>query len=641
MKQHLNPAILIALLLPYLIAPALADIQKERKHFLEAEKALNKRDHKTWQKLEPLLKGYPLYADLQFKRAIQTIGKTTEPEARQNLKALENTPLRKTYLKSWLKRLAGRKRWQSYIDFHEQGLGTEADCRYAEALFRQDKTDAAVPIVKKLWLVGKSRPDNCDPAFKFFRDSGKLSNALIWERIELAMNKGKSSLVRYLGRLLPGKEQQLVQEWQGIRSRPERVLKNRYTGSTDPHRQHILSYGIRRMALFEADEALKEWEKIRHQVKLSEDDKQSIDRYIARRLTTQKLDGAVSQHKKVKHPDHTGLEWAARASLQEDDWSALNDFINQMGDISSLSDRWKYWKARAAEQLGENTTAKALYYILASHRGYHNFLAADRLSQDYQLIHRPLSYERKELEDLQGNYNVRRTHELFVLGRLPEARREWYFLIRNYGDEDRRKLAYIIKQWGWHSQAILAISIADYDDDLSIRFPIMFEKQIQNESRRNGLDTSWVMAMVRQESAFQPDARSSAGARGLLQLMPGTGRQVARMLKRRRPKTYELYKPELNIKLGTHYLKTNMKKFAGNKVLATAAYNAGPHRVDKWLPENDAMPADAWTEAIPFRETRKYIQRIMSYAAIYDRHLGHGITPLNQRMTSIHPKDGP
>ena len=149
------------------------------------------------------------------------------------------------------------------------------------------------------------------------------------------------------------------------------------------------------------------------------------------------------------------------------------------------------------------------------------------------------------------------------------------------------------------------------------------------------------MALIRQESAFQPDARSPSGARGLMQLMPGTGRQVARLLKRRRPKLYEFYQPELNIKLGTQYLKSNLNKFSGPKVLTTAAYNAGPHRVSKWLPDKMPMDADAWTEAIPFKETRGYVQRIMSYAAIYDNHLGKDITPLTRRMPPIGAKASP
>ena len=166
-------------------------------------------------------------------------------------------------------------------------------------------------------------------------------------------------------------------------------------------------------------------------------------------------------------------------------------------------------------------------------------------------------------------------------------------------------------------------------------FPVMYRQEIETFSKRNKLDTSWVMALMRQESAFQHDARSSAGARGLMQLMPKTSKYVARLLGARKPRLTDLYKPEINIRLGTHYLKKNLQDFSNNKILTTAAYNAGPHRVKKWLPAAGRLDADIWAESIPFKETRSYVQRIMSYASIYDHKLGKPVQRLRQRMDPV------
>ena len=617
------------------VSLAHADLAKQRKDFIKAETALNKGDIKQWKKLEPALKTYPLYADLKFKLAIQNIDKASSKDADRYLSELENTPLQQLYLKSWLKRLAGKSKWADYLKYHQSGLGSRYQCYSARALYETGELEQAREQAKKLWLVGKSQSSYCDPVFSLMKKHGHLDDHLVWKRIELAITKGEAGLVKYLKKQLPASEQQLVQEWLNVRQKPERVLDRKYTESEIPRRQQILVYGIKRMALFEADKALASWQKIRGKVLLSSEDIDDIERYLALRLTTQRIDGAADQHKRVKDYDRTGLEWAVRAALREQDWDAVGKFITDLEKQGALSDRWQYWKARQAQLKQHNETANTIYRLLATGRGYHNFLAADQLDQSYEFNDRPLQYTQDELRALNEHYNVRRAHELYELDRIAEARREWYYLIRQFGDEDRQKLSYIQKQWGWHTQAILTIATADYYDDLSIRFPVMYQQEIETFSRRNKLDTSWVMALMRQESAFQHDARSSAGARGLMQLMPKTSKYVARLLGARKPRLTDLYKPEINIRLGTHYLKKNLQDFSNNKILTTAAYNAGPHRVKKWLPAAGRLDADIWTESIPFKETRSYVQRIMSYASIYDYKLGKPVQRLRQRMDPV------
>jgi|GEM_PF-3364148 len=411
-------------------SPAWAKIEHDRKNFLKAETALNKRDQKTWQRLQQKLTNYPLYADLLFKQAIQKIDKTTHQQAAENLSALANTPLEKTYRKSWLRRMVSKRDWKSFIQQYESGLGTRYQCHYAQALYATGQKENALPIARKLWLVPTSQTKHCDPVFKAMKKNGHLTDTLVWQRIELAIRKGKTGLVKYLKKSLPGHEQKMVQEWLNIRYKPERALNKKYTQSEIPRRQQILVYGVKRTPLFDANKALKAWDNIRNKVLLDNNDIQDIEHYLALRMTTQKLDGAVKQHQKISNPDKTILEWGVRAALREQDWNAVGNFIEQMGELRELSDRWKYWKARQASQSGDQITADTLYHLLAPGRGYHNFLAADQLNADYLFNHQPLQYEESDIEALQNNYNVRRAHEYYLLDRIHEARREWYYLIK-------------------------------------------------------------------------------------------------------------------------------------------------------------------------------------------------------------------
>ena len=123
-------------------------------------------------------------------------------------------------------------------------------------------------------------------------------------------------------------------------------------------------------------------------------------------------------------------------------------------------------------------------------------------------------------------------------------------------------------------------------------------------------------------SALAQDAQSHAGARGLMQLMPATARQTARKNGIRYRGSRDLYEPEVNVSLGSRYYREMLERFDNNRILATAAYNAGPHRVQRWLEETGGqLPFDAWIETIPFRETRNYVQNVLAFSMVYAHHL--------------------
>ena len=122
-----------------------------------------------------------------------------------------------------------------------------------------------------------------------------------------------------------------------------------------------------------------------------------------------------------------------------------------------------------------------------------------------------------------------------------------------------------------------------------------------------------------------------------MQVMPGTGRQTARALGLRSFHTRYLLEADKNITIGSAYLKQMYDKFNGNMVLATAAYNAGPGNVNRWMPKSECMEPDVWIERIPLEETRKYVSRVLFYAAVYDWRLQQDITPIRERMATIQP----
>jgi soluble lytic murein transglycosylase len=217
-----------------------------------------------------------------------------------------------------------------------------------------------------------------------------------------------------------------------------------------------------------------------------------------------------------------------------------------------------------------------------------------------------------------------------------EARRQLYHLMQTLSKDELMLLASITHEWKWHNQTIAILGKARYWDALDLRFPVLFEQDMLQASKTTGIDASWLLAIARQESAFNPSARSQVGAKGLMQIMPATGKLIAKLINKPLKHTAELLKPKRNIELGSAYLKHVYDENQQNLILATASYNAGPHRVKNWLPDQK-IDADIWIENIPFNETRKYTRNVLAYSAIFDYQRNQPITRLSQTMLNVNP----
>ena len=210
-----------------------------------------------------------------------------------------------------------------------------------------------------------------------------------------------------------------------------------------------------------------------------------------------------------------------------------------------------------------------------------------------------------------------RAFELYKVNELTSARKEWHYATRDWAPEQFIAGAKLAEAHGWYQQAIISMAKAQAWNDLNTRFPLAHEELFQQQADVSDIDVNLLTAIARRESAFASDAKSSAGALGLLQLLPSTGKKTARKLGLR-VNRYDLLTPNYSIKLGAAYLSELLDEFNGNRLLACAAYNAGPHRVKKWLKRlENAVPSDVWIETIPYKETREYVQNVMTYAVIY------------------------
>ncbi|MCW5503864.1 lytic transglycosylase domain-containing protein, partial [Pseudomonas aeruginosa] len=303
-------------------------------------------------------------------------------------------------------------------------------------------------------------------------------------------------------------------------------------------------------------------------------------------------------------------------------WDEAYALTRKLPQDLAATSRWRYWQARSLQLAQPNSKEPiALYQKLAGERDFYGFLAADRLSVPYKLGNRPAHIDPRVLQRVRNAASTRRAMEFFNRGEVINARREWYHAARLFDRDELIAQARLAYDMQWYFPAIRSISQAQYWDDLDIRFPMAHRATLVREAKNRGLHSSWIFAITRQESAFMSDARSGVGATGLMQLMPGTAKETSRKFGIPLASTQQLIVPDVNIRLGAAYLSQVHSQFNGNRVLASAAYNAGPGRVRQWLKDTRHLAFDVWIETIPFDETRQYVQNVLSYAVIYGQKL--------------------
>jgi len=605
----------------------------ERDDFLAAEEALKSGDLQVFEDLASDLRDYPLYPYLRFESLRRDLGMDRAKEVEQFLDDFEDTPLAPRLRRAWLNRLAAVPEWGDYARLYRPDGSTDRKCHYLRALIETGRSTEALPQIEPLW---RSLPKACDPVLDAWMEAGRLTEDLVWARIALAIDAGQTRLARYLDRFLHPGERIWLDRWLALRDNPEGAVELSGIPESHPQRARILAYGLKRLSEVSPErggEALRLLEKRgelpEHLIQASA---AAVGFALAERGDARGLDYLD------RLPANSGnlplQERRLRLALALGDWPRVAAWVEAMPDGQLKSEHWVYWQARALDIAHRADDARRLYQEAAKERSLWGFLAAERVDLPYPLESRPVSAAPERIAFIEQSPAARRIAELGALGRDLDVRREWRHLSRNLEPEDLKAAAVVACRRGWPDQAIFTLARSGYWDDLVLRFPLLHREEVTSQAIATGLDEAWIYAILRQESAFNPGAVSHAGAVGLMQLMPATARSVASALGRPGPRRSELLDPQHNITLGSVYLAEMQSRFGDHPALAAAAYNAGPHRVERWLPE-EPMDADVWVATIPFAETRGYVRRVLAYRVIYHRRLGTTVEPLSELMKPI------
>lgn len=650
-QQRLTRAILLFPLLATLLgasAQALGqaphygtNINEQRALYLQARDAQAQNRTREYQDLRRQLDDYPLAQYLDYTDLSQRLNRLPASDVSAFLAAHSGSYLGQRLRREWLTVLAREGRWSDYLQFyHPEVSQTVLQCQFLRAQLATNNRNG-LSAAGELWNVARSQPNECDPVFAAWMEDGHLTAQIAWERFSKNMQAANRSLARYIVTLMPEREKNLAELFLRIDAQPERLRNERGLESREPEVKEIILHGVRRLANIDAPQAMLMLNIHHERQQFAADELTEAQRYVTMRLLTQGFaDEAESYLRNTPGmATETLVSWLLRDALREQDWRRISQLLTYLPEDARQSERWQYWQARSLQELAapqSQTIVDRIYRELAQNRSFYGYLAADRLGLAYAMTDIPLRVSAAEVDALYNAPAIVRAHELYHIGDEINARNEWQHASAAMTPQQIAASGYLARNWGWHRNAIQATIRIQDRDDLSMRFPLAYGDTFTSASSQLGVPTQLLYAITRQESAFMHDVRSSAGALGLMQLMPATAREVARGVGLRITDR-DLLTPDVNISLGSHYLARLLDEFDGHRILAAAAYNAGPNRVRQWLRRtaDDPVPVDVWIETIPFAETRGYVQNVLVYAVIYAHRMGQSAAFMTEQERQL------
>ena len=595
---------------------------------LEMKEAFRKGDRKRLAALLPQARGHVLEPWAAYWELRARLVDAPNDEVRAFLRKYAGSYQEDRLRNDWLLLLGQVRDWATFMaEYPSFRMNDDREVRCYSLLTAFNATGADVAEqIQTQWLAQRDTDDGCALAAQELLKARKMKPEVAWLRARGGMETGRQSVVtQAVGLLNP--------DWSNkvktIFSDPTRYLDEKHTALL-PRTKELVTLGLIRLAAEDPAAAAEQVSKLRWRTQLTQEERSYVWGVIGKRAA-QKLSDEASAYfanaqSKYLQPDH--LEWKVRAALRAGKWEQVLDATAAMDETQRLEPAWIYWRARALTSAGrpaaDRAQATALYESIASVRGFYEQLALEELGRKITVPPAPPPPTAKEKQDIRNDAALVRSIHAISIGLRSEGDREWNYVVRLHdpgGMNDRDLLAtadLACEREDWKN----CINTSERTRDFIAfdqRFPMPLHDAVIARSRNIGLDPAYVYGLIRQESRFLMDARSGVGASGLMQVMPATARWTAKKIGMDGFKPNQINDRDVNIAIGTAYLKLALDDFAGSMPLAAAAYNAGPGRPRSWR-NGPVLEAAIWAENIPFNETRDYVKKVLSnttnYAAI-------------------------
>lgn len=622
--------------------PALAQ-HPEDTAFLAARDAYAKGDRARLARAADSLSSHPLTPWARyFQLSLQLRDKDgADAGVAEFIERHANSWLGEKLRNEWLKWLVEQQDWararEQFVRL--QRPDAEAVCRGLDARLNLGET-GALAEARSLLVAAQPLAGSCFAPLGRMAASGEIASTGIWERLrrQWALNKLKDA--RAIAGWLPTDETPTAKMVDAVVDHPAQHLARLPERFADSRRgRELAGLAVLRMARADARVAAARWQDIENRIPAEERGFIWGRLALAAAMSHQSEAGGWfdTAEKLGTTFDEEQHAWRIRAALRAGDWLGVTRAIALLPEAMAAQPEWTFWRARAVAALGKPDDAQGVFRLIAGQPNFYGILATEALGQRLVLPARAPAPSTEERQAAETNQALLRGLALIRADLRLDGLREWNWALN--GMNDRQLLA--AADFAQRSEVIdRAINTADrtqLEHDFTQRYPTPFFAQVEPRAQEVGLDPAWVYGLMRQESRFIMNAKSSAGAKGLMQLMPATAKWVAKKIGMADYHPGKVTDMDTNVTLGTNYMRMVMDGLDNHPVLASAAYNAGPGRARKWRAETPLEGA-IYAETIPFNETRDYVKKVMANAMHYAAVMNLPTPTLTTRLGTIRPR---
>ena len=625
---------------------------------LDMNQAFKQGNRQRLSQLLPLARGHALEPYAAYWELRARLESATPQEVQQFFTSYAGTYQEDRLRNDWLLVLGQRRDFAAFAaEFPRYRMKDDREVRCYDLLAQHLRDGAAAPAslaeeVRRNWYAQREADDGCTLAARTLLADGQGGQRLTpndaWRKARLATEANRPRAAAAAVEMVAPNSIGLLSD---LSASPAKFLTSGRLALLKTRRE-MVTLALIRLATTDQEGAAALLES-KWGPQLSQEERNWVWGVIGRQAAGKLSVDALSYYGKVSRDgDLTDdmLGWKVRAALrsaQGPQWPLVLQAVNAMSDDGRREPTWVYWKARALLGSGnaeaQRAEAQRLLESIASVRGFYEQLALEELGQKITVPQRPAPLADEEKQMARQNVGLQRGIYAILLGLRTEGVREWNYatnLAKPGGMTDRELLAaaqLACDRELW-DRCINTSERSKAEIDLEQRFPMPFRDAVLRRAREINLDPAYVYGLIRQESRFVMDARSSVGASGLMQVMPATARWTARKLGMNGFGVEQLNDRETNIAIGTGYLKLVLDDFNGSMPMAAAAYNAGPGRPRLWR-NGPILEAAIWAENVPFAETRDYVKKVLSNATAYAALLTGQPQSLKARLGRVGPRD--
>lgn len=584
------------------------------------------------------LKGHALEPFATYLQLVMRIKEAPPEEIHSYIARNADSYLADRLRGDWLRALGKNQDWETFLAEYPLLLNQDSEITCYAMQARIAKADSTALLeARRLWLTSATElPASCDPVFTSLIGSEMLFVKDVWVRLRLALEAGNVTLARNIARYLPPTPEFPARALQQAADNSDAFLDKLPVTLESRVGRELTLFALYRLARTQTSLAASYWKPL--QARFSPEEQEYLWGQLALQAARQHELAAVGWFLKAGASPLSDLQlaWKVRAALREQNWQVVLAAISAMPESDQNLGAWRYWKARALKAGGGRAPANAILAPLSLEHNYYGQLAAEELGTAIGIPTETYKPSEEEIRQIGRVPAIRRALILYGIDVRSDANREWAWAIKSLDDKQLLAAAELAKRNSWLDRAIYTADKTVRLHDFSLRFPAPHREVMQDYARRVGLDEAWVYGLIRQESRFVQQAKSTVGASGMMQLMPATARWVAKKMGMRDFRQTMVNQLNTNVALGTYYLKYVQDQLDGDQVLATAAYNAGPRRAQRW---RDGKPLEGavYAESIPFSETRGYVQKVMSNATYYASRFSSRIASLKEKLGIVPP----